>query len=132
MEAGTLPQLERIGLAIGRDLPELGECGNDIQVLVESRQAVIKLLHEHDIGAEDRLCGVQRPHGLKERVAKDAALHGNLHDVVDAAAARTERLFLDEASGESRHDKKAQEASGNEPGAFSAHGSRSGARRLRI
>ena len=65
--------------------------------------------------------------GLKERVAKDAALHGNLHDVVDAAAARTERLFLDEASGESRSDKKAQEASGNEPGAFSAHGSRSGA-----
>ena len=59
VEPGVLPELEGIGLAVGRDLPELRQRRDGVEMLVEADETVVELLDEHHVDGEDRLGRVE-------------------------------------------------------------------------
>ena len=131
VKLGVVSELEGIGAPVRRNLPEPRERGDDIEVLVERRQTVVKLLHQHDVDGEHRLGRVERSNRVDQRIAKDTPLKGNLSQVLSGDSRIGRMILLDQPRREGGQNEQDEQDSGDEPvrepvGSFTA------AQRLRV
>jgi hypothetical protein len=102
VKARVLAELEGVGSAVGRDLPELGEGGNHPQVSIEAREPVVDLLDEHDLGLVDCLSRIERVKRIEKGIAEDPALNRAARRVVVLGEARAERVLIHQLRREGR------------------------------